>query len=204
MYQIILTENKKKVKVLYSYTREHDALYRFDKLKSREVHFPKESVWREKTLTPVLYEVLLLREKGDGEVQTNVKIDDDKWVVLDVTNYHEEEAFNVTGANRKLSAKEIIDNVIIPRLSEKNPKQVVILNNKIAIEGLSLNVVTCKNTNESRRLYNYFRTYCFDNKIDDVIFMGSVTDIKVKKQWYKKIHERTGMGMNRLYRKSSR
>ena len=36
MYQIVLTENRKKIKVLYSYSRESDVNYRFEKLKSQD------------------------------------------------------------------------------------------------------------------------------------------------------------------------
>jgi hypothetical protein len=44
MYQIVLTENRKKLKVLYNYTREHDAIYRFERIKSESVVFPKKQV----------------------------------------------------------------------------------------------------------------------------------------------------------------
>jgi hypothetical protein len=77
------------------------------------------------------------------------------------------------------------------------------LNNKIVIEGLDLFIVTCKDIDETIRLYNKIRTYCFDNKIGDVVFFGSIPKDN-RKAWYKKIHERTGIGYNRLYRSNSR
>ena len=77
------------------------------------------------------------------------------------------------------------------------------VNNKIVVEGIALHMVTCKNVVEAIRLYNYMRTYCFDNNIGHVIFFGSV-EKSGRKPWYKKIHERTGVSYNRLYRKSSR
>jgi hypothetical protein len=213
MYQIVLTENRKKLKVLYNYTREHDAIYRFERIKSEKVVFPKKHVYREKRLTEVDYEVLLLKRRQDGDEDRQVRnkygklvdenVDDKEWVIVDKLNYNIEEQFNVTGANRKLTAKEVIDHVLKLNLKENNPKQVVIINNKVVIEGLTLFMVTCKNVDEAVRLYNYMRTYCFDKNIGSVIFFGSV-EKKARKVWYKKIHERTGVTYNRLYRKSSR
>ena len=60
MYEIILTENDKKVKTLYTYTREYDALYRFTNINSKKVHFPKKQVYKDKVLTEVNYHVLQL------------------------------------------------------------------------------------------------------------------------------------------------
>ncbi len=130
-------------------------------------------------------------------------MEDPEWVVLGRSEYTIEEQFSVTGANRKLDLNEIIKYVLLPKISDKNPKQVLMLNNKLLIEGITLNLVTCKNVEETIRLYNKLRTYCYENKISNLIFFGSVPKID-KKVWYKKIHETTGIGYNRLYRKSSR
>lgn len=213
MYQIVLTENRKKIKVLYNYTREHDANYRFDRIKSENVVFPKNKVYRDKKLTKVNYEVLLLKKREEGDEDPKIRnkygklieetVDDENWVIVSKLDYNIEEQFNVTGANRKLNAKEIMEHIVKLNLKESNPKQVVIINNKVVVEGLSLFMITCKDVEEAIRLYNYMRTYCFENNVGNVIFFGSV-DKKGVKVWYKKIHERTGVSYNRLYRKSSR
>jgi hypothetical protein len=91
----------------------------------------------------------------------------------------------------------------LSKLSDKNPKQVVILNNKIVIEGLALNMVTCKDVSEATRLYNRLRIHCYDNRVKHIIFFGSVPK-ENKKEWYKKLNSVTGVGYNRLYRSSSR
>lgn len=213
MYQIVLTENRKKVKVLYTYTREHDVIYRFERIKSENVIFPKKFVYRDKKLTEVSYEVLLLKRRVEGDEDRKVRnrygklveenVDDKDWVIIDKLDYSIEEQFNVTGANRKLTAKEIIDHVIKLNLKEDNSKQVVMINNKVVIEGTSLYMITCKNLDEAIRLYNYMRVYCHENKIGNVLFFGTV-EKPGRKVWYKKIHELTGVSYNRLYRKSSR
>jgi len=51
MFEIILTENDKKIKTLYTYSREYDALYRFTSLVSKKIYFPKKQVYKEKKLT---------------------------------------------------------------------------------------------------------------------------------------------------------
>lgn len=213
MYQIVLTENRKKIKILYNYTRESDVNYRFEKLKSQDTFLPKTKIYRDKKLVDVNYEILLLKKRSGVDNNRIIKndlgkfveevVDDDEWVIVQTSYYPVEETFNVSGANRKLTAKEIIDNVVITNKQKKAPKQVLILNNKVVVEGLELFVITCKDVDESIRLYNKIRTYCFDNKIVDIIFFGSIPKDN-RKTWYKKIHERTGIGYNRLYRSSSR
>ena len=213
MYQIILTENNKKVKTLYSYTREHDALYRFTNISKKQTRFPKKQVYKNKILTEVFYHVLLIKKRNVGDKSIIVRdnygkllesfMEDPDWKVLGSSEYNIEEQFSVTGANRKLDLNEIINYVLLPKISEKNPKQILTLNNKVVIEGVTLNLVTCKNINETTRLYNKLRSYCYENKISNIIFFGSIPKTD-KKVWYKKIHDITGIGYNRLYRKSSR
>lgn len=213
MYQIVLTENKVKIKVLHTYSREHDALYRFDKIESSNVFMPKQTVYKDKTLIDVSYEVLLLKEYEEGDQNVSIKdsygrkiqiqTDDGDWTVMGKVDYDIEEQFNVTGANRKLNGREILDHVLLNNVTDKNPKQVVILNNKVVIEGLNIFMVTCKNVHEATRLYNKLRVHCYDNGVGHVVFFGSVPKPN-KKLWYKKIHERTGTSYNRLYRSSSR
>lgn len=213
MYQIVLLENGKKIKVLYTYTRLYDANYRMGVLKNKKVSMPKKFIYRDKTLEDVSYSIVLQKKREEDDKSVPIRdeygrlmgdlMDDPEWVVLDKEPYQLEEQFNVTGANRKLSAIEIINNVLLPNLSEKNIKQVVILNNKIVIEGMNLYMITCKTVEESIRLYNKLRTYSFDNNVVNIIFFGSVQKSD-KSSWYKKIHDVTGVSYNRLYRKSSR
>lgn len=213
MYEIILTENDKKVKTLYTYNREYDALYRFTNISNKNVLFPKKQVYKNKVLTEVTYHILLLKKRNEGDKGIIVRDkygkllnsfnEDPEWVVLGRSDYNIEEQFSVTGANRKLNLEEIISYVLLNKLSDKNPKQVVLLNNKIIIEGLNLNMVTCKDLDEAMRLYNKLRIYCYDKKTKNIIFFGSIPKHN-KKVWYKKIHEITGVGYNRLYRSSSR
>jgi hypothetical protein len=213
MYQIVLLENGKKLKVLYTYTRLYDANYRMGVLKNKKVSMPKKFIYRDKILEDVNYDIILQKRKEEGDKSIVIRdsygklmgdlMDDPDWVVLGKETYQLEEQFNVTGANRKLSAIEIINNVLLPNLSEKNTKQVVILNNKIVIEGINLYMITCKTVEEAIRLYNKLRTYSFDNNVVNIIFFGSIQKVD-KSSWYKKIHDITGVSYNRLYRKSSR
>ena len=213
MYQIVLTENRKKIKILHTYSREPDVNYRFEKLKSQGIFFPKTKIYRDKKLVDVNYEILLLKKRNEGDVNRTIKnelgkfveetVDDNEWVIVNTSPYYMEEVFNVSGSNRKLTAKEVVDYVVLPNKQKKVPKQVLMINNKIVVEGLNLYLVTCKDIEETIRLYNKIRTYCYDNKIGDIIFFGSVPK-ENRKTWYKKIHERTGVDYNRLYRSNSR
>ena len=213
MYQIVLTENRKKIKVLHTYSRESDVNYRFEKLKSQGIFFPKTKIYRDKKLVDVNYEILLLKKRNEGDVNRTIKnelgkfveetVDDNEWVIVNTSPYYMEEVFNVSGSNRKLTAKEVVDYVVLPNKQKNVPKKFLMINNKIVVEGLNLYLVTCKDIEETIRLYNKIRTYCYDNKIGDIIFFGSVPK-ENRKTWYKKIHERTGVDYNRLYRSNSR
>lgn len=213
MFQIVLTENRHKVKVLYRYARENDANNRFQKLKSQAVFFPKTKIYKGKKLQDVGYEVLLLKKKEDGDKNRIIKNEIGKfveevsnnpeWVIIASAPYPMEENFNVTGANRKLTGKEILDNLVLTNKQKNNPKQLLILKNKLIIESLSIYVVTCKNTEQAIKLYNRIRTHCYDNKITNILFFGTIVK-KDYKVWYKRLHDRLGIEYNRLYRTSSR
>lgn len=213
MYELVLYENNEKIKVLFSYQRKHDAIYRFKVLSNQKISLKKEIIYKDKKLTKVNYKILLFkrREKEDksvvirdeyGKLLENF-MNDPNWVLLDHCDYGVEEYYSVTSANRKLSAKEILRHVLLNKISEKNTKQVLILNNKIVIEGIVLNMITCKNVDEAIRLYNYLRVSCFEEKIANVVFFGNIHK-KDKSLWYKKINDVTGVSYNRLYRKISR
>lgn len=213
MYQIVLTENNKKIKTLYEYNREHDALYRFTNISKKVVHFPKKQVYKQKILTEIQYHILLLKKREEGDKSIIVRdkygkllesfMEDPKWVVLGRNDYEVEEQFSVTDANRKLNLQEITKYVLLPKISEKNPKQVLMLNNKVIVEGITFNMITCKDIGESVRLYNALRVHCFEDKVKNILFFGSIQKSD-KSSWYKKIHDITGVSYNRLYRKSSR
>ena len=115
MYQIVLTENRKKIKVLHTYSRDYDVNYRFEKLKSQEVFFPKTKIYKDKKLVSVNYEILLLKSREEIDKNRIIKneigkfveetVDDMDWVIVNVVPYLMEENFNVSGSYRKLTAK---------------------------------------------------------------------------------------------------
>jgi hypothetical protein len=213
MFKIVLTENNRKISVLHIFKRERDANNKFQKLKSQAVLFPKTKSYKGKKLEDIRYEIVLLKKKEEIDENKFIKnelgkfvemvTDDPEWVVVDFAVYNMEETFSVVNVNRKLTAKEIIDNLVIVRKEKKNPKQVLILKNKIIIESLELFLVICKNSEQALKLYNKIRLYCYDNKISDILFFGIVDKIS-SRVWYKTLHKRLKINYNRLYRSSSR
>jgi hypothetical protein len=213
MYKLVLYENDNKLKVLYNYSRRKDATYRLKSLTSKKVSLKKEVVYKNKELKEVSYRILLTKKREEGDKSVIVRdgygkilekiMNDPNEVVISVSDYEIEEQYSVTGANRKLSASEILKNVLLNKISEKNTKQVLMLNNKLIIDSLVINMVTCKNVHEVIRLYNYLRKLCWDKSIPNVVFFGEVHK-QDKGLWYKRIHEQTGVSYNRLYRKISR
>jgi len=213
MFQIVLLENNKKIKVLHTYSRIYDANYRFNLLGHRKVSMPKKYIYKDKKLTETNYRILLLKKREENEKSITIRddygkilhdlMDDPNWVILSELNYQVDEQFSVTGANRKLNGDEIIKYVVLPKLSESNTKQILMLHNRVIVEGDSLNMITCKSDDESIRLYNFIRVYCFENKIKNIVFFGSIPK-EDKNIWYKKIHKLTGISYNRLYRRMTR
>lgn len=213
MYRIILTENNVKIKTLSNYYRKKDAISKFTKLIETKVHFPKKQLYKNKKLIDVFYKIYLMKKREDGDKSIVVRdeygkimddfMNDREWVVIGESEYNIEETFFVSGSNSKLHLGEIINHVLLPKITKETPKQVIILNNKVLIEGLTFNMITCKNINDSIRLYNKIRSYCFDNKLKNIVFFGRIPK-ENKKYWYKKINELTGVKYNRLYRNTSR
>ena len=213
MYKLVLYENNDKLKVLYNYSRRKDATYRLKSLTSKKVSLKKEVVYKNKELKDVSYRILLTKKREEGDKSVVVRdgygkilekiMNDPNEVVISVSDYEIEEQYSVTGANRKLSASEILNSVLLNKISEKNTKQVLMLNNKLIIDSLVINMVTCKDVSEVIRLYNYLRKLCWDKSIPNVVFFGEVHK-QDKGLWYKRIDEQTGVSYNRLYRKISR
>ena len=141
-------------------------------------------VYKNKELKDVSYRVLLTKKREEGDKSVIIRdgygkilekiMNDPKEVVVSVSDYEIEEQYSVAGANRKLSASEILNSVLLNKISEKNTKQVLMLNNKLIIDSLVINMVTCKDVSEVIRLYNYLRKLCWDKSIPNVVFFGEV------------------------------
>lgn len=213
MFRIVLTENNRKISVLYTFKRQRDANNKFKSLKSQVALFPKNKCYKGKNLEDVKYEIILLKKREETDENKVLKnelgkfvemvSDDPEWLIIDFAPYSLEETFTVVNVNRKLTAKEILDNLVTVRKEKKNPKQVLILKNKLIIESLELFLVVCKNYEQCLKLYNKIRVYCYDNKITDILFFGTVDKIS-SKVWYKRLNKRLKISYNRLYRSSSR
>jgi len=212
-YILMIMQNKKKHKVIFRSYKKDPIVEKFNQVKEYKPFYPKETMWKDrntnKKLVKVKMECLLLRKRifwGDKFLvgMKSVKIDDPEWVPIDKCDYYEEEEFIVTGANRKMTAEEIYENLIIKGLSDYSFKQILILNNKLIIEGDQLNVVICKTTEECVRLYNFYRVLCDKEKIKKIAFLGSLRSPVNRTEWYTKIHEETKIPLNRLYRKWTR
>ena len=67
MFQIVLYENYKKIKVLHTYTRLYDANNRLKILNSKETYLPKKFIYRDKKLTEVNYKIFLFKRKEEGD-----------------------------------------------------------------------------------------------------------------------------------------
>ena len=214
-YRIIIAKDNKKKKILYNGKTAHNAKSKFFSLVDKNVVlFPKEHISYKKT-KPVKYEILLLKEKEDGDLQFTDRDDlgrtlpvttkRDKWTIVEKRPYQFEEKFSVFGYPERMEMKDIIKQIFLPSIKSKGMvKQVNYIFNKIMIwHGDDFDIVTCKCSKDAKRFHKVLRNFCDNQNIDNVIFSGQVPK-RNRTEMYKTIMEKTGWKRELLYRNSTR
>ena len=122
-YRIIIAKDKKKKKILYNGKQLHNAKSKFFSLVDKNiVLFPKEHISYKKT-KPVVYEILLLKEKEEGDLGFTdrdelgrtlpVTTKRDKWTIVEKRHYQIEEKFSVFGYYQVLKPKVWLNKLTI-------------------------------------------------------------------------------------------
>jgi hypothetical protein len=214
-YRIIIAKDNKKKKVLYNGKQLHNAKSKFFSLVDKNVVlFPKEHISYKKT-KPVKYEILLLKEKEEGDLQYTDRDElgrtlplttkRDKWTIVEKRPYEFEERFSVFGYPERMEMKDILKKIFLPSIKTKGMvKQVNYIFNKVMIwHDVEFDIVTCKCTKDAKRFHNILRDFCGKQKIDNVIFSGHVPK-RNRTKMFKTIVEKTGWKIEKLYRNSTR
>ena len=214
-YRIVITRDNKKKKTLHTGKNLANAKSRFFSLVDKNVVlFPKSHTSIKKT-KPVLFEILLLKEREEGDpefydrdalgrtIPVNTKTN--KWTIIEKRPYYYEEKFTVFGSRKRFETKDILRQILLPSIKREGVvKQVNYVLNKVMIwfDG-DFDVILCKCESDARKLHNVLRDFCVSQKINNVLFSGNVPK-KNREEMYKTIVEKTGWSRNKVYRSVTR
>ena len=215
LYKIIITKDGSHKKLIYEGEDKKHAKKKYFTIKDKnKVLTPKTTNAYKKT-KPVIYELLLLKEKEENDpkfytkdslgrnVEVNVK--SDKWTIIHKVEYFYEEKFTVFGYDKRMETKEIIKLILLRRHKGILLKQVNYVVNKVLIhQDGEFDIITCKTKSDAKKLYTTLRNFYESNdKMKNILFTGLVSK-RNRTELYKKIVEKTGWTLNRVYRSSSR
>ena len=124
--------------------------------------------------------------------------------IVRLKEYFYEEKFSVFGYGERMDTKKILKLFLLNRTKEDKIKQVNYINNKLLIyQNYDFDIIICKNSYDTKRLYNVLIEFCETNNVNNILFTGSVNK-KNRTKTYKRIVEKTGWTTNKTYRTSTR
>lgn len=221
IYSIILVNHGKQLKVIRSEPTEKKIYTKFKELlkENKKVIFPRHYNNHEHVMKEAAYELVIIKCKqfGDSDVNkikdeygkyTNYVSSDEDWIIIDRASYNIEETFWVYGYHPRLQRKDfkwIFENFIEKNSDKYNFKTVQVYNNKVLIDcNGKLDMVICKNKNDSIRMHNLMEKWCIDKKMKYVAFMGDLRNSQYKSDWIKRIQDLTHWSWTKIGRLSTR
>ena len=190
---------------------------------NKNIQFPVKytSNKNEKTFTECDYRLMLIKKKIDndtykGKIRNeygkfiDCVTSSDEWVFIEELPYQVEETFWVYGYNPKTDRKTyqfIVDEFINYNKKDKYFfKEIVIYRNKLLIDSISgLEIIICKNHQDSVRLYNSLQEYSKNKKYKNILFAGDIHKNSYSyEKWYNKIHELTHWNRRKINKNTTR
>ena len=225
-YHIITTNNGVQIKDIYSAVNIDMALAKLRAFQiqfNKNIQFPVKytSNKNEKTFTECDYRLMLIKKKIDndtykGKIRNeygkfiDCVTSSDEWVFIEELPYQVEETFWVYGYNPKTDRKTyqfIVDEFINYNKKDKYFfKEIVIYRNKLLIDSISgLEIIICKNHQDSVRLYNSLQEYSKNKKYKNILFAGDIHKNSYSyEKWYNKIHELTHWNRRKINKNTTR
>lgn len=225
-YHIITTNNGVQIKDIYSAVNIDMALAKLRTFQiqfNKNIQFPVKytSNKNEKTFTECDYRLMLIKKKIDndtykGKIRNeygkfiDCVTSSDEWVFIEELPYQVEETFWVYGYNPKTDRKTyqfIVDEFINYNKKDKYFfKEIVIYRNKLLIDSISgLEIIICKNHQDSVRLYNSLQEYSKNKKYKNILFAGDIHKNSYSyEKWYNKIHELTHWNRRKINKNTTR
>lgn len=220
VYKIISCKNGKQNKLIGKYRTVEEAYDVFNKLKdeNKNIIFPIFSYGND-CLKNSIDEYVLI-EKNDTKdssmlrneygVIVEHKTNIDGWIVLDKARYYKEEKFWVWGHDNKSDRKTfmwVFDNLLLNGFSNNiENKFVCTYKNKVVIksDGDGMEIIFCKNIDDSIRFYNLLEKYSKKNKLKRAIFIGDFSKFSEKRRKLEQeMVEYTGMTLRKIRMKNT-
>ena len=222
VYQLFLINHGKKIRTLYVTDSMEKALSRMKELEeeSKNVKFPIK--WNnEKTeIIPSEYEVVLAKYgQGIGAEPSmlrnefgkfvNYSTESKDWTILEKQPHDIEETFWVYGYHPRLQRKTyswIRDAILLDgSVNKYSMRIVVVFYNKLLIEkDGKLDMVICKNVDDTVRLYNRLSQDIPRNLSKYVLFMGNATLSQIRATWLNKVINLTHWTRKKITRTTTR
>ena len=225
-YHIITTNNGVQIKDIYSAVNIDQAIAKLNVLESeynKDIRFPVRftSNHGEKTFCECDYRLVLIRKQENnmyknGQVRNefgkfiDCVTDNDNWVFVESRPYKIEETFWVYGFNPKRQRKTfqfIFDELIMYNANNKYFfKQIVVFKNKLLIDSNgNLEMVICKNHQDSVRLYNEIMDESKAKKLKYLMFGNDITkDSYSFGIWYDNIKNLTNWTNRKIMKNTTR
>lgn len=211
-FLIVITSHKKVIEKIYHTTTSPSAFKKFNELiedNKKNIVFPVKHIANKNISRGMIvadYEILLIKTKREndscvklrneyGQFVDHVIVDNDKWVIVDKHLYNKEESFWVYGFNPKTQRKDfsfILNDIILVNNDKNYFKRVLIFKNKLIIQyDFDIDIVICKNQEDTIRLYNALEEGVKKAKYKNIFFNGIVSNSN--KAWaFKLIMDKTG------------
>lgn len=180
-------------------------------LNNNVVYFERKTLNKSDKHKELKFYLYLLKEREDGDEESVIrdslgrlireKFKDEKYTIINKSDFKIEETFQVFGFKGRLTFKEIVKKLL---MNNVRIKYVYYFLNKLIVEDYdNFNIITCKNKKEARLLHDTLFEFFRFNKIKRGIFMNELKK-ENRKRIYKEILEKTGWKLPRLYRNSTR
>lgn len=210
MYQIILYNRGKRVKVIKKYNLYTNALKKYkDILKKNKVYFPKKKLWDGSETD---YELVLIapaknktNEFFRNEFGAMIKIKPKgDFSIKHVSEYKIEEVFRDKIKNKKIVFKDVIK--IIIKKHDLTPV-IYVLNNKLYIEYFDddndINLYVLKNCDDAHRLCETIKNFANANNLVNIIYFNEPT-LENKSRIYDLLYEKHKINREYMYRMGTR
>lgn len=180
-------------------------------LNNNVVHFERTTLNKNDKHKELYFYLYLLKEKEEQDESTVVRdklgrliketFRDEKYSIVDRSQFKIEETFDVFGVKGRLTFKEIIKKFL---MNSTRTKYIFYFLNKLVIEDYDdIQIITCKNKKDARKLHDTLHEFFRFNKIKRGIFMNELKKDN-RKRIYEEIKKKTGWKTPRLYRNSTR
>lgn len=195
-YRVILVKNKKAVKALFKHAKKERTYEMYDKLISENiVYFPKRFDNCRASVTPIIFELLIIKKREATDINRMVRNDigqmveekslSKNWTILERKPYEVEETFYIFGHDSvydRFDFKRILKEILMKNIRLKGMvKEVIIINNKVIIQSDwdDFNLIICKCTSDAIRLHNTLKKAISKSKMKNILFLGRVQTNRV-------------------------